>query len=219
MIRSDVTPGTVYAYKPGTHSPIRPLVFLAPLDRDHLYTGRRIATNTSGRRSENVAFERAPSAFTRPGAATDWVNAVGYAAVTLHRSYVDTPVRRRDAIELMPTIAMEDFLAPGREDDGRALEYVVVYSLNHILGPYEEVMKAEGTKNRLAELRRVQEDAGREIERIRADALVDAFDAAVDYEINGPDVEFEYGRPRVVFDLEGFAKIVALLEGHELDGK
>lgn len=52
MKAKDIKPGEVYAYQERAGEPVRPIVFLAPCDRDHLY----IKSRTAGR-----AFRKAPA--------------------------------------------------------------------------------------------------------------------------------------------------------------
>jgi hypothetical protein len=119
MRAKDITPGEVYAYQERAGEPVRPIVFLAPLDRNHLY----IKSRTSGR-----AFRKASEA-SEPRAGTAYNSGtIGYPAAV--GTGIATPADMR-AITL-------DRFERTMSVLGRRCEYMLVTRLARVIGRWEE---------------------------------------------------------------------------------
>jgi hypothetical protein len=126
MKAKDIKPGVVYAYRQSRSDPVRPVVFLAPVDSDHLYINSR----THGR-----AFLKAPDA-TAPRAGSVYNSGtIGYpAALGGEPSDLDDVTLTR--FERVTSTL------------GRRCEYTLITRLARVIGPWEDVAdsSAEGSR-------------------------------------------------------------------------
>lgn len=119
MKAKDITPGEVYVYRQYRHDPPRPIVFLAPVDRDHLY----IKTRTHG-----PAFRKAPDATApRPGTVFNG-GTIGYPAV------LGNPGSDLDDLRAVTLARFERVTSTL----GRRVEYTLVTALARVIGPWGE---------------------------------------------------------------------------------
>ena len=118
MRAKDIKPGVVYGYRDHFHG-IRPIVFLAPIDRGHLY----IKSRTSG-----PAFQRAPDSVAgpRPGSVYN-SGTVGYPAALGKPGYDVDDLRE-------VTLARFEQVTSTL---GRRCEYGLVVRLARVIGPWE----------------------------------------------------------------------------------
>ena len=119
MRAKDITPGEVYAYQERAGEPVRPIVFLAPVDRDHLYAKSR----TSGRAFHKAAAGSEPRAGTVYNSGT-----VGYPAAVGTGDAAATDMRAitLDRFERVTSVL------------GRRCEYTLVTRLARVIGRWEE---------------------------------------------------------------------------------
>lgn len=124
MKAKDVKPGVVYAYRDRFYPEPRPIVFLAPTDRDHLY----IKTRTAGR-----AFQKAPEGST-PSDGTVWNSGtIGYPAVL---GDVGSNLDDLRAVTLARFRQVSSTL-------GRRCEYTLVVRLARVVGPWDATATEE----------------------------------------------------------------------------
>jgi hypothetical protein len=119
MKAKDIQPGKVYAYRQGTYRTVRPIVFLAPVDKDHLYAKSRI---------HGPAFKRAPDA-TAPTAGTVYnAGTIGYPAA-LGSEGSDINDLRAVTLTRFERVT---------STFGRRCEYTLVTVLARVIGPWDE---------------------------------------------------------------------------------
>lgn len=119
MKAKDVKPGEVYAYQERAGEPVRPIVFLAPCDRDHLY----IKSRSAGR-----AFRKA-SAGSEPRNGTVYnAGTVGYPAAigTGSATPADLLSITLGRFEQVTSVL------------GRRCEYTLVYRMARVIGTWDE---------------------------------------------------------------------------------
>lgn len=124
MKAKDVQPGAVYAYRDHFHGRLRPIVFLAPLHRDHLYIKSPINGPT---------FRKAPEGST-PRAGTVYNGGtIGYPAVL---GDVDSDLDELRAVTLGRFQRVTSTL-------GRRCEYTLVVRLARVVGPWTDAPEPE----------------------------------------------------------------------------
>ena len=119
MKAKDIKPGEVYAYQERAGEPVQPIVFLAPLDRDHLYA----KSSTAGR-----AFRKAPAGSELRNGTVYNSGTVGYpAAVGIGRATLaDVQAITLNRFEQVTSTL------------GRRCEYMLVTRLARVIGRWEE---------------------------------------------------------------------------------
>jgi hypothetical protein len=117
MKAKDIQPGVVYAYRDHFHGRLRPIVFLAPLDRDHLY----ISSRTHGRAFLKALDAAAPRAGSVYNSGT-----IGYPAA-FGREPSDL-----DGVTLTRFERVTSTL-------GRRCEYTLITRLARVIGPWGDV--------------------------------------------------------------------------------
>ena len=119
MKAKDVQPGVVYAYRDHFHGRLRPIVFLAPLDRDHLYAKPAVHGPT---------FRKAPEG-SAPRVGTVYNGgAIGYPAAL---GDVDSDLDDLRAVTLARFQQVTSTL-------GRRCEYALVVRLARVVGPWAD---------------------------------------------------------------------------------
>ncbi|MEV0830855.1 MULTISPECIES: hypothetical protein [Streptosporangiaceae] len=148
MKAKDIKSGVVYAHQRGRgeYASVRPVVFLAHADSDHLYS-----TTSHHRPKGSPAFQKA----TYPGAKPK--RGQGYSA-----SDVGYPIATGPADKLAE-VTLADFEAAASHYHAHGVEFNVLTSLTSVVGPYEEVFAEQ--KKRLQD---TEEAHDRERERKRA---------------------------------------------------
>ncbi|MER6830854.1 hypothetical protein ABT352_33010 [Streptosporangium sp. NPDC000563] len=117
MKAKDIKPGEVYAYR-DRFGPVRPIVFLAPVDRDHLY----LKTRTPGPAFKRAGDGSAPRAGTVYNGGT-----IGYPAALGNEQSNPEDLR---AVTLTRFERVTSTL-------GRRCEYTLVTALARVIGPWE----------------------------------------------------------------------------------
>ncbi|MGA4989916.1 hypothetical protein [Nonomuraea bangladeshensis] len=118
MKAKDIKPGTVYAYRDPLGT-VRPIVFLTPAEREHLY----IKSSTSG-----VTFRKAPEG-SRPRGGTVWnAGTIGYPAV------LGSPGSDLDDLTAVTLARFRSVTSTL----GRRCEYTLVFRMARVIGPWEE---------------------------------------------------------------------------------
>ncbi|WP_068922167.1 hypothetical protein [Planobispora rosea] len=126
MKAKEITLGVVYAYRASKYEEPRPIVFLAPVDRDHLY----IKSRTHGR-----AFLKAPDG-SSPQAGTVYNSGtIGYPAA------LGAPDSDLDDLRAVTLERFERVTSTL----GRRCEYTLVTALARVIGPW-----APGTPEEVA---------------------------------------------------------------------
>ncbi|MER6575793.1 hypothetical protein [Nonomuraea sp. NPDC001023] len=119
MRAKDITPGDVYAYQERAGEPVRPIVFLAPMDRNHLY----IKSRTPGRAFHPAAAGSEPRAGTVYNSGTvGYPAAIGTGSATVADMRAITLDRFKQATSVL----------------GRRCEYTLVTRLARVIGRWEE---------------------------------------------------------------------------------
>lgn len=119
MKAKDIKPGEVYAYRQSRYDEPRPIVFLAPVDREHLYFKSR---------TPGLAFLKEKDA-TAPRAGTVFNGGtIGYPAAL---GYADSDLDDLRAVTLHRFERVTSTL-------GRRCEYTLVTVLARVIGPWEE---------------------------------------------------------------------------------
>lgn len=125
MKAKDIRPGVVYAYRQGSYRRLRPIVFLAPVDSDHLYRKSRI---------HGPAFKQAPEA-SAPTAGTVYNSGtIGYPAALGNE---DSDLDDLRAVTLTRFEHVTSTL-------GRRCEYLLVTVLARVVGPWDSSLSEEG---------------------------------------------------------------------------
>ena len=119
MKAKDVQPGVVYAYRDHFHGRLRPIVFLAPLDRDHLYATSPVHGPTFSKAPEGSA----PRAGTVYNGGT-----IGYPAVLGEAGSNLDDLR---AVTLARFQRVTSTL-------GRRCEYTLVVRMARVVGPWAD---------------------------------------------------------------------------------
>ncbi|GAA2990284.1 hypothetical protein GCM10017559_07860 [Streptosporangium longisporum] len=126
MRGEDIQPGVVYAYRQNRYDPPRPIVFLAPVDRDHLY----IESQTYGPR-----FKKAPEGST-PRVGTIYSGGtIGYPAA------LGDPASNLDDLRAVTLARFRGVTSTL----GRRCEYALITALARVIGPWEETAPADSS--------------------------------------------------------------------------
>lgn len=149
MKAKDIKPGVVYGYRSSKYGHLQAVVFLAPVDGNHLYHSA-----SSSKPKGSPAFIKAREG-SKPGrrGSTYSSPTTGYAAVRTSSPEAATHLR---------AITIEDF----EEAASRATvsgikdaEFTLITTLAHILGPYAELKAGEdAAKERKHAARRAEEE-------------------------------------------------------------
>ncbi|MGI5274716.1 hypothetical protein ACQEUU_37165 [Nonomuraea sp. CA-218870] len=163
MKAKDIKPGTVYAYRRSQYQEFKPIVFLAPLDSEHLYT--------SAADRDATRFKPVPNAG-KPSKGSWSMPATGYAAVSTATRRIGEDAAGADVFD---GVTLDDFLlAESSTDYERGLEFVVVFNLGHVHGLYADIMAAEEEERARDKAARDEMDRRRRAAQKRATALVSA---------------------------------------------
>lgn len=161
MKAKDIKPGTVYAYRRSKYSTPQPIVFLAPVDAEHVYV-----TADRFRPKDAPAYRKAHGR-AKPGRGSGYASpSYGYPAVVAYGdvSQVD-----------LTAVTLADFeTSTSGYDAARGISFMLVTNLGQIVGDYEEaVAAAEREKREREEAYEAEKRAHREANE-RAAALVAA---------------------------------------------
>jgi hypothetical protein len=118
MRASDIQPGVVYAYRQNQYEPVRPIVFLAPVDRDHLYAKTRVP---------GPSFRKAPDARAPRNGTVYNAGTIGWPAA------LGDPDSDLDDLRAV-TLQRFEKVTSGL---GRRCEYMLVTRLARVIGPWE----------------------------------------------------------------------------------
>jgi hypothetical protein len=189
----DIKPGVVYGQQRGRseYADIRAVVFLAPVDGDHLY-----ATTSHHRKKGEPAFEKR-----RPGSKPS--RGRGWSAPDVGYPVVYGPPAK------IGTITLADFEAATSTyyDHGSGIEFRVLTSLTSIVGTYEEAVAAQKKQQAAARQEQEREEREREAALGKARALIAALKAAG----VRADVDHAWRPQAVTIPLAEADKLLALL--------
>lgn len=165
MKAKDIKPGEVYAYRSSKSGSVSPIVFLAPVDSEHLYS-----TTSSHRGPDAPAFVKARRG-AKPGRGSYYSAPThGYPAIT---GMGDSSIDRLTSA----TLADFEAASSSRVDGDSYITYTVVTALGHIIGPYEETKAAVEAERQAEQDRRAAEAAARNAAKVRAGHLVEELSA------------------------------------------
>jgi len=194
MKAKDIKPGVVYAYQRSKYSSPQPVVFLTSVAPEHLYR-----TTSRYRSADSPAFQKANSQ-AKPKLGTGYSDAtVGYPAVIPYGGA---------GREILTEVTLDEFkAATGDVDHLRDIEFRLVTSLGHIIGPYEEVVAAQAEK-RAAEEAAWQ--AKRDQETASHDRAVDLITALAAHGVKAGWGDTA-GRTVLTLSLDEMDKLLAML--------
>jgi hypothetical protein len=192
MKARDIKPGEVYAYRRGRgeYASVRPVVFLAPLDSDHLYQKRM---------QPGATYQKAASG-AKPQRGTVYNSGtIGYPAATTSHENVD----------VLSTATLERF---GKTTSGlgRRIEYELVTSLTHVVGLYEQVAAEQEKRQQEARESRRAEQAAQQAHRERIEAQKSALDSIG---VTSVPVVVGSGNSVHTISADDMDKLLALLSG------
>jgi hypothetical protein len=198
MKAKDIKPGVVYGINSSkSYGTANPIVFLAPVDRDHLYQ------TTSRHSPEGTPSHVKARAGAKPGRGSMFSSpTIGYPAV----------VGRGDhTLDRLKTVTLADFEAATSTHSSDDWWFTLVTVLGHIQGPYEEVRAAEEAQRRA----RIEAQQADEQARERAVARFDGLAATLaKYGVTvSPDER--YHPTRLLIDFDEADKLLALLASSE----
>jgi hypothetical protein len=199
MKAKDIRPGVVYGYRAGADDRVKPVVFLAPVDADHLYQ-----TTSHHRKPGTVAYVKAHrGAKLGNSRLLSSSPTVGYPAAQPSRTS-----REKATPFDLGCVTLEDFeAATSHVAPMLGVEFTLVTSLTHVRGLYETELAAEQ--------RRADADAAAERKAREAEARVRAIAGVLKrHGLAGVTVD-TYGRPRLVITLEDAEKLLTLLPEKE----
>ncbi len=162
MKAKDIEPGVVYGWRRGTLDTPSPVVFLAPVDAEHVY-------RTSDRhRPEGSPTYQKSTTRARPG------RGIGYPGVTYGYPVATARLDASpDVLAHLTKVTLADFeaSASGSFDRESGIGLTLVTALGQIIGPYEEVRGAHEAERRRRWLEQEALDAERIAEAEHADYL------------------------------------------------
>jgi hypothetical protein len=198
MKAKDIKPGVVYGYRRGKYGTVTPIVFLAPVDKDHLY-----ATASHHRKAGTPAYVKAgPNS--KPGHSTLFSGpTIGYPAIT--GEYAATA-------DNVPAKTLADFEAATSHYIGEeGWRFQVITSLTGVIGPYEDVRAAEAAQREADRAQRAADEKRRQAGSEHAATLVKKFAAA------GVVVaaDNDWQPSGLVIDFDNADKLITLLSSSE----
>lgn len=198
MRAKDIKPGVVYGYRQGKYGTVTPIVFLAPIDKDHLY-----ATTSHHRKDGTPAYVKARPT-SKPGRSALFSGpTIGYPAIV--GEYTATA-------ENLPTKTLADFeVTPTQYIGEGGFRYQVITSLAGVIGLYEDVKAAEIAEREADRAQRAADEKRRQAGSERAATLVKKFAAA------GVVVaaDNDWQPTGLVMDFDNADKLIALLSSSE----
>ncbi|MFI6883424.1 hypothetical protein [Streptosporangium canum] len=194
MKAKDIKPGVVYGYRASKHSEVRPVVFLAAVDADHVYReADRFAQKGT------PAFGKARSG-TKPKRGTGYSGRTCGYPVVISYGQVD--------VEALASVTLAEFEAATSTYRGeQGTQFNLVTNLGHVIGPWEEAAAAEQAERAARDAERDCEEREREAAQAQAKAAVAALAAL------GVTTEADHGwRPTALtIRLDEVTKLLALL--------
>ncbi|MEO3869368.1 hypothetical protein ABGB18_11100 [Nonomuraea sp. B12E4] len=193
MKAKDIKPGVVYGYRRGKYGSVTPVVFLAPIDKDHLY-----ATTSHHRKPDTPAYVKARSG-SKPGRGSFYSSpTVGYPVVL-----GGTTTKPGS----LPSVTLADFEAATSNYLGDGISYGVITTLGHVAGLYEDVKADEAAERDAARAQRDAEERQRQDAAQRVARVLPRF-ASLGVVVRADN---EWDPTGLVIDLDNADKLLALL--------